>query len=109
MANLELSKKEAKDKNGDCSPCGDMPMFPYGTSLYLDDDTLKKIGLTELPKVGTSMPGQIVMKVTGTSQRAYMDKDGKEEMRTCVDLQITDMELAPAEKSVADVLYPAAK
>lgn len=105
MANLQLTKEEAKEEAGEM--CGnEIPMFPYGTSLYLDDETLKKIGLTELPKVGTTMPGQVVMKVTGTSQRAYMDKDGKEEMRTCVDLQITDMELAPEKKTAAQTLYP---
>lgn len=102
-----MSKEEAKENSG-CAPCGDgeMPLYPYGTSIYLDDATLKKIGLTGLPKVGTSMPGQVVMKVTGTSQRAYMDKDGKEEMRTCIDLQITDMEIAPPTKSAAETLYP---
>lgn len=108
MANLQLTKEEAKEEMGEMCG-GDMPMFPCGTSLYLDDDTLKKVGLTELPKVGTSMPGQVVMKVTGTSQRAYMDKDGKEEMRTCVDLQITDMELAPPTKTAAQTLYPSKK
>lgn len=27
-------------------------------------------------------------------------------MRTCVDLQVTDMDLAPPTKAAADVLYP---
>jgi len=107
VANLQLSKKEAKDSSGCVPSCdGDMPLYPYGTSLYLDDDTLKKLGMTELPKVGTSMLAQVTVKVTGTSQRAYQDKDGKEEMRTCVDLQITDMDMAPPAKTVADTLYP---
>lgn len=97
MKNLALSKTEAKDK-ADCSPCdGDLPRYPYGLCLYLDDETLKKLGITELPKVGSNVQFGAVAKVTSTSQRAYQTSEGKEEMRTCIDLQITDMDVpAPA-------------
>jgi len=107
VANLKNTKADMEEEKaeGDLC-CGDEPLYPYGTAIYLDDETLKKIGLTTLPKFGTIMPGQVVMKVTGTSQRAYMDKDGKEEMRTCVDIQITDLELAPPTKTAAETLYP---
>lgn len=108
MANLELTKKEAKESSGCYPDGGSLPVYPYGLQLYLDDDTLKKLGITDLPKVGTSMLAQITVKVTGTSQRATQSsKEGESEtMRTCVDLQITDMDLAPPEKSVAETLYP---
>ncbi len=108
MKNLALTKTEAKDK-ADCTPCnGDLPRYPYGLVLYLDDDTLKKLGLTELPKVGSSMQFAAMAKVTSTSQRAYQTEDGKEEMRTCIDLQITDMDVpAPAKDpaTMAKSLY----
>lgn len=108
MPNLALSPEEAKKEYGDCcvSPEGEnLPKYPYGLSLYLDDDTLKKLGITDLPKVGTSMPATITVTVTGTSQRATQSSKEGEQMRTCVDLQITDMDITTPTKSAADVLY----
>lgn len=107
MPNLAMTKEEAKSEYG-VEPSDDsLPKYPYGLTLYLDDDTLKKLGITDLPKVGTSMPATITVMVTGTSQRATQsDKDG-EKMHTCVDLQITDMDITVPTKSAADVLYGA--
>lgn len=110
MPNLALSPDEAEKEYGDCcaSPDGDsLPKYPYGLTLYLDDDTLKKLGITDLPKVGASMPATITVMVTGTSQRATQSSKDGETMRTCVDLQITDMDITMPSKSAADVLYGA--
>ena len=107
MANLALTKEEAKDQYG-IEPSDDtLPKYPYGLSIYLDDDALKKLGITDLPKVGTSMPATITVTVTGTSQRATQSSKDGEQMRTCVDLQITDMDITMPTKSAADVLYGA--
>jgi hypothetical protein len=110
MTSLALTADEAKKEYGDCcvSPDADsLPKYPYGLTLYLDDDTLKKLGITDLPKVGTSIPATITVMVTGTSQRATQSSKEGETMRTCVDLQITDMEMTMPAKSAADVLYGA--
>ena len=105
MANLALTKDEAKSEYG-VEPSDDsLPKYPYGLTLYLDDDTLKKLGITDLPKVGTSMPATITVMVTGTSQRATQSSKDGEQMHTCVDLQITDMDLTMPQKTAADVLY----
>lgn len=107
MPNLALTKEEAKDQYG-IEPSDDtLPKYPYGLSIYLDDDALKKLGITDLPKVGTSMPATITVTVTGTSQRATQSSREGEQMRTCVDLQITDMDITMPTKSAADVLYGA--
>lgn len=53
------------------APDADRPKFPYGTSLYLDDKALEKLGITEMPDVGTMLNIQAVGKVTGTSEREY--------------------------------------
>lgn len=105
MANLALTADEAKKEYGVESMDDNLPRFPYGLSLYLDDDTLKKLGITDLPKVGTQMPATIMVTVTGTSQRATQSGKEGETMRTCVDLQITDMDITMPSKSAADVLY----
>jgi len=110
MANLAMTADEAKKEYG-CEPSDtdSLPKYPYGLSIYLDDDTLKKLGITDLPKVGTSMPATITVTVTGTSQRATQSGKEGENMRTCVDLQITDMDITMPSKSAADVLYGGAK
>lgn len=107
MANLALTKEEAKDQYGIEPTDESLPKYPYGLSIYLDDDALKKLGMTDLPKVGTSMPATITVMVTGTSQRATQSSKDGEQMRTCVDLQITDMDITLPTKSAADVLYGA--
>jgi hypothetical protein len=109
VVNLALTPDEAKAVHGDCcSPDSDnLPLYPYGLSLYLNDETLEKLGLTDLPKVGSTMLAQITVTVTGTSQRATQSGKDGETTNTCVDLQITDMELALPAKSAASVLYPA--
>lgn len=105
MPNLAMTKEEAKSEYGAEPSDSDLPRYPYGLSLYLDDDTLKKLGITDLPKVGTSMPATITVVVTGTSQRATQSSKEGEKMHTCVDLQITDMDITMPTKSAADVLY----
>jgi hypothetical protein len=109
MTNLAMSKEEAKSHYGDSPSDDNLPRYPYGLSIYLDDDSLKKLGITDLPKVGTSLPATITVTVVGTSQRATQSGKDGETMRTCVDLQITDMDITMPSKPAADVLYPAGK
>lgn len=109
MTNLAMTADEAKKEYGDsCSPdATNLPRYPYGLTLYLDDDTLKKLGITDLPKVGTVMQAQITVNVTSISQRSTQSGKDGEATRSCVDLQITDMDIAVPGKSAASVLYPA--
>lgn len=68
MTNLAMTKEEAKKEYG-CEPSDTdtLPKYPYGLSMHLDDDTLAKLGITDLPKVGSTMLAQITITVTGTS------------------------------------------
>lgn len=103
-----MSKAEAKEECGGVPADDDLPKYPYGLALYLDDETLAKLGITDLPKVGSTMQAQITVTITGTSQRATQSSKEGESLRTCVDMQITDMDFAPATaKDLAKVLYPA--
>lgn len=106
MTNLAMTKKEAKEEYGAVPADDDLPKYPYGLSLYLDDDTLAKLGITDLPKVGSTMQAQITVTITGTSQRATQSTKDGEQLSTCVDMQITDMDFAPTAKDPAAVLYP---
>lgn len=107
MKSMKLSKAEAKTMLGCCPEDGDSgPAYPYGLTLYLNEDTLKKLGLTEMPEVGGKMNLQAMCIVTGTSQR--QEQDGG--MHQCVDLQITDMDMAEdgktEEADPAEKMYP---
>jgi hypothetical protein len=81
------------------------PEYPYGLCIELDEESLKKLGITELPKVGSLM--QILAKVRVKTTSAYTTIGNKKEKR--VSLQITDMEVSEtkAVKNAAVALYGA--
>lgn len=99
MISMKLSKKEAGEYNGTVSPSpGDGPAYPYGLCIYLDTDSLKKLGYTEPPAVGSELTlhAKVVVTSTGVDQQQDGDK------RSRCDLQITEMELAsPAPDAAA--------
>lgn len=103
LVSLELSKAEReKEAEGSCAPAAERPLFPYGTSMYLGDEALKKLGITEMPSVGTVLNITAVAKVTGTSEREY--EGGS---HSTLDIQFTKMaceegEEEPAEKQTFD-------
>jgi len=94
MVNMEMTKEEAKEYGGLCC-AGDSedkgPKYPWGLQISLDDGSLEKLGITELPPVGTTMLVQA--QVTVTSASSSQRQSGDVEQR--VELQITDMELSP--------------
>ena len=103
LTDMKLSPAEAKEM--DCSAgClgGDDggPKYPWGLILSLDDDTLRKLGVSELPKVGQQMHLMAVVEVCTTSQHANQDGTDK-----CVSLQITQLGLEGAAPDPAQVLY----
>lgn len=79
------------------------PIYPYGTCLYLEEDTLAALGIKEMPTVGTQIPIQAVAKVTGTSEREF--EGGT---RKTLDLQITSMAFEPDAGEQVKKLYPSA-
>jgi hypothetical protein len=88
MINMKMSREEAKEYNT-IEANHDAPEYPYGLRIDLNDDSLEKLGITALPKVGTEMT--MTCKVTVTSVSAYDRQGGEAEQSVC--LQITDMEL----------------
>lgn len=102
MQSMKMTKAEAKTYLGAPIEPGDAPAYPYGLTLHLDDDTLKKLGMTEVPAVGTEMllQGKVVVTSCGMNQ----EQDGDKKSRC--ELQITDMELHDsAAKEPAAKLY----
>lgn len=86
-----VSMKRAEHDKGDMmtnAPVEAMaPDYPYGLCLHLERDEIKKLGMNDLPKVGTEMPIHAMVKVTRVSQSAV---EGSNE-ESSIDLQITDL------------------
>lgn len=109
MINMQLSKAEAKEGCGASPADYDLPRFPYGLTLCLDDEVLEKLGITDLPKVGAVMLLQAQVTVTSVSSRATQENKEKgeatESTSSDVSLQITDMELQGGARDLASQLY----
>lgn len=106
LVDMEMSAEEAREEYGTAPTSdGDLPKYPYGLSISLDDESLAKLGITALPTVGTAMTLTARVEVCSTSQ--YQDRKGESE--SSLSLQITAMELSPASESAstdaASLLY----
>jgi hypothetical protein len=110
LVDMQMSADEARKEYGTCAPEGsgsddDLPKYPYGLTINLDDETLAKLGITSLPDVGVAMTLTARVEVCSTSQ--YQNRDGKKDVS--LSLQITAMELSGAAESspsTASLLYP---
>lgn len=102
---VNMKSPPPKKTEGDvcCDPSSG-PAYPYGLQLRLGDDELKKLGITELPKVGATF--HLIAAVEVVSVSDYDSKDGGD--HSSVEYQITDMALAAPEKPSARAakLYP---
>lgn len=70
----------------------DRPVYPWGLQVTLDNDSLEKLGLKSLPKVGSSLYLGANVEVTSVSEDER-ELDGKRHVHRHVTLQITDMGL----------------
>jgi hypothetical protein len=103
MISMKLSAAEAKAETMLGGPDDDAPQYPYGLTVSLCDETLAKLGITDLPPVGTVMQLTALVEVCSVSQ--YENQDGTEKSMS---LQITDMELASGNsemKPIANRIY----
>lgn len=87
------AKQEAKEYAGDAST---QPEYPYGLTLSIDDDTMKKLGQAAPPAIGSVVMVQARAIVCNTSQYATQSET---ESSYC--LQITDMDLAQSQDTAA--------
>lgn len=103
MVSLKMDPKEAADMAQPSVEPQDAPLYPYGTRLCLDDETLLKLGFAELPPVGTVFKVQAVATVT-----SVRSDQRQGEIESGLDLQITDMSLdaGSSDDERARKLYP---
>lgn len=103
LKSMKITKadREARKKSYDCVPMsGDD--YPYGLRVSLDEDAMKKLGITKLPKTGSYVTLVAECCVQSTSVN---DRDGKEERR--MELQIEKLEVTPEKQTAEDAISDA--
>lgn len=73
----------------------DVPQYPRGLRIYLEDDQLQKLGITALPAVGTAM--HLMAEAVVESTSAYETQVAGKNMSLCI--QITDLEMMASDKA----------
>jgi len=92
MISMKRTPEDKREDAGEHAPMEAMaPDYPYGLCIHMDKDELDKLGITDLPKVGTEMTMTVKVCVTMVSQSAATGKEAYEQ--TSVNFQITDMAL----------------
>ncbi len=98
MQDLKISKKEAEKKSESMViGSSDQERYPYGLRLDLNDDTLKKLGITKLPAVGTVLMFEAKAKVVGSRQSATESSDNRS-----IELQITHLDMEMDDDEVTE-------
>jgi hypothetical protein len=103
---VDLKLPKSKTKEGPVEVAADRPQYPYGLQLRLDNDTIQKLGIDDMPKVGDTFELEGKAVVTSVSQN-----ESKGETRRSIELQLTKccLEGEGNEDDTADSLYKKAK
>jgi len=102
MVSVRLKKK--KNTHNAHEVGHEEPKFPFGLRIHLEEETIEKLGMKDLPEVGGEM--MLNAKVTVDSVSSHeTEEDG--ETRS-ISLQITEMELISpsSRKSDAETFFP---
>ena len=96
-------KLEREPKKGETMLAADVesdrPEYPYGLRISLDSESLKKLGITEMPELDSEHKLVALVCVVSTSQ---YESQGSDEPHRSVELQIEKMTLTPAKEEDGD-------
>lgn len=108
LVDMKITKSERKarqEKYKTAMPMMDGDGYPYDLKLRLNTESLEKLDIKSLPKVGRKIRVVCECTVTSTSQDAR-SRSGEQSTNRSVELQIQklSLDLAPssAEEAVAD-------
>jgi len=100
LVNMKRSKTK---KSEDTSKPFEEPDFPYGLTLYLGDEELSKLGLSETPKIGQEFQVAGLGKVISINESADENSSSKSVTIQLTDLSLTGDKVAkPADKLFGD-------
>ena len=88
MTDMKFTKAEKKSRYDVPVMSGNGEQYPWGLSITLDAQALKKLGISELPDAGDECEIMATGKVTRVSQSASDD-----ETTRSVEIQITHLSL----------------
>lgn len=91
---MKLTKRELKTSHGNLAMVAgtEGPRYPWGLELRLDEEALKKLGMTELPETGAECMVTGIGRVTAVEDREQME-GGKTKRRRNVSIQIEKLAL----------------
>ena len=105
LVDMKSTAAEKKERNKECYPtvAGGGDDYPYGLTLNLDNDQLKKLGVDNLPKAGETMTLNAKCKVISIRQS---DRDGGKAERS-MEIQLQKIGLTRGAGSMTEALSEA--
>ena len=85
---IDMKRSPMKDKPSTGLVSVSRGAYEYGTAITLNADSLKKLGIKELPEVGDEYHIVAIGKVVATAQNASENNES-----TRVEIQLTHMDL----------------
>ena len=92
LVSMAMSPQENKSLLEEPEDSG--PRFPFGLEIHLNEETLAKLGITEMPAVGAKIEIHAFAFVSSVSENQRIQDDGAIDSNQHVDLQITDIGLS---------------
>jgi hypothetical protein len=86
---MKRTKKDKKRNHDECA-VSDQESFPYGLRLNLDDESLTKLGIKDLPGVGEAWIVVGIGKVASVSK-----SDNERRTNRDVSIQLEKLEVGP--------------
>lgn len=102
MVDVKYTKAEQKEEYGEMADGSNMPDYPYGLTINLDDCCLSKLGITDLPEVGDEYHIVAVGKVTRISTSADEDEEENRMTIQIMFMQMVHEDEEPGEKETAN-------
>lgn len=104
MAKTVREKQDASRPMTEPAPTENMPDYPYGLTLSLDTESLKKLGFARGQlKPGDQVIGKFIGMVTSSSATSV---NGIQQFTAALQIQDLAVERVPDEDSRATSLYP---
>lgn len=102
LKSMKIDPKEREERYAATEPAKlDLPVYPYGLRVNLDEEALEKLDLSSLPEVGSSLTLVARVDVTDCSVHEH-EQGGKKHKHKTLGLQITDLALKGDSEGVDD-------
>lgn len=101
MKSMVISEGEKRENS--VLSVADQPSYPHGLKLYLDPDTIAKLGISEAPEVGAKMGIMGIAEVVAVNKVEGRGDDDK----FTIELQIQDLDVKgkSKEEKASNMLY----